>query len=86
MFSLIYVMICVIRFIVFRKKGMANGLLTCIYPFGVAIYKVFELNDSIFLTSINVLTFLKVGGVIAIIATILYFIFRKKAICIIYVI
>jgi hypothetical protein len=56
---------------------MANGLLTCIYPFGVGIYKVFELNNSIFLIDINVESFLKVGGIASIIATILYFILRK---------
>ena len=76
-FSLIYVIIYVIRFKVFQKTGMANGFLTCIYPFGVGIYKVFELNDSIFLTSINVGTFLIVGLVAGSFATILYFIFRK---------
>lgn len=76
-FSLIYVIIYVVRFKVFQKTGMANGLLTCIYPFGVGIYKVFELNDSIFLTNINVLTFLKVGLVAGSFATILYFILRK---------
>lgn len=76
-FSLIYVIIYVVRFKVFQKTGMANGFLTCIYPFGVGIYKVFELNESIFLTSINVGTFLIVGLVAGSFATILYFIFRK---------
>lgn len=76
-FSLIYVLIYIIRFKVFKKPGMANGLLTCIYPFCVGIYKVFELNDSIFLIDINVESFLKVGGIASILATILYFILRK---------
>ncbi len=76
-FSLIYALICIFRFKVLKKPGIANGLLTCIYPFLVGIYKVFELNNQIFLSDINVEAFLKVGVFVAIIATILYFILRK---------
>ena len=77
-FSLLYVIIYIIRYKVLNKKGIFNGLITFIYPFFVYIIKSVELNGYIFFFDLGIGLFFIIAFILSIISIILYCILVKE--------
>lgn len=76
-FSLLYAGLYLYRYKVMNKKGLSNGLVTCIYPILVFMIKSFELNNNLFLFDLKIDIFAIVAFSLSVISVILFCVLKK---------
>lgn len=75
--SFIYTSYYLIAFKLKNKKGLVNGLITCVYPFIIYLIKTFTLSKYIFMVDIKAKVFLIVSAIMSVLATVVYIVLRK---------
>lgn len=77
LFSIVYCSIYIIRYKIMNKNGMANGLITSIYPCFIYMIKVFELNSNIYFVNLKAKIYLIISPILTLIAIIIYLKFKE---------